>query len=200
MIWYRAEYYRRPLHSWSRWVIINGLSILGLMVTWSQESLWLRLHFWALNSWLCLEAQCLGCTKSPSENMSPYQTLSVNRTLRLGALLLTVPADVSPFAVLGNLPVLTCWSFVLLPIDLQSFATCYPQDVLWIPCTNKIKAAFINFFVTKEKGAFGKQRARCAMERTSAWELYATRLKIGSGHLRAGVCLSLILSFLRWGQ
>lgn len=77
-----------------------------LTLTWNQETLRLPLHFGALDSWLFLEAQCLGGTKSLSENMSPYPALNLCRRPGLKALLLTVSVDTSPLTVWNNLPVL----------------------------------------------------------------------------------------------
>lgn len=137
-------------------------------------------------------------TKSLSENMLPYQALNLSKRPSLEALLLTVSADICLLTVGGNLRVLTLWSFMPLPVDPQSFATYYSKNVVWFPCTSK--AAFINLFIVKGKGAFGQQGAGGVMERMSDGELYTPGLKRGNGRLMAGVCLSRILSLLKWGQ
>lgn len=132
------------------YVVHHWLSIPVLTVTWSQEALWFPLHFRGILD-LYLEDHYLGCTKSLSENMPAYQALCHSKWPGLEAVLLTVSDDVSSFTVF------TLWSFMLLSTDPQF--SYYPKDVVWIPCTNKIKAAFIHLFTAKGKEAFGKQES-----------------------------------------
>lgn len=123
MIWYRVEYSGWPLHSWSLWVISNGFSILVLIVTVHQKALWLPLHFWALDSRLCLEVPCLMCTKPLSEGMSPYQALSLSQRTGLGA-----AAQILPTTLLLQFQVISLFLFS----DHSSFHPfiCHPWTFL----------------------------------------------------------------------